>query len=145
MVHCAITNAVIWISRDIWERKSWQIVRPTETNVLIFIFVLLMRLWRLAILQLRWIYFFCQITTFIKVWMAFFGLQTFKLKDFSKIYQFKVLKPKKGHSNFYKCCDLKKVYLSYTILIKMKNIATNVYDYYFKNLKWAFSICIFLK
>ena len=25
--------------------------------------------------------------------MAFFGLQTFKLKDFSKIYQFKGLKP----------------------------------------------------
>ena len=49
--------------------------------------------------------------------MAFFGLQTFKLKDFSKIYQFKVLKPKKGHSNFYKCCDLKKVYLSYTMAL----------------------------
>ena len=52
----------------------------------------------------------------IKVHVAFvFGLQTFKLKDFSKIYQLKGLKPKnKGHTNFYECCDLtKKVYLMY--------------------------------
>ena len=42
-----------------------------------------------------------------------FGLQTLNLKDSSKIYQFKGLKPKnKGHTNFYECCDLtKKVYL----------------------------------
>ena len=42
-----------------------------------------------------------------------FGLQTLKLIDFTKISQLKGLKPKnKGHTNFYKCCDLmKKVYL----------------------------------
>ena len=47
--------------------------------------------------------------------MAFvFGLQTLQLKDFSKIYQLKSLKPKnKGHTNFYECCDLtEKVYLT---------------------------------
>ena len=58
--------------------------------------------------------FFCQITTFIKVCVAFvLGLQTLYLRDFSKIYQLKGLKPKnKGHANFYECCDLtKKVYL----------------------------------
>ena len=46
--------------------------------------------------------------------MAFvFGLQTLRLKDFSKIYQLYGLKPKnKGRTNFYECCDLtKKVYL----------------------------------
>ena len=47
------------------------------------------------------IYFFRQITTFIKIRMAFvFGLQTLKSKDFSNIYQLKGLKPK----NFYECC-----------------------------------------
>ena len=59
---------------------------------------------------------FRQITTFIKVCVAFdFGLQTLELKDFSKIYQFKCLKPKnKGHANFYECFDLtEKVYLVY--------------------------------
>ena len=37
------------------------------------------------------------------------------MKDFSKIYLLKGLKPKnKGHTNFYECCDLtKKVYLVY--------------------------------
>ena len=42
-----------------------------------------------------------------------FGLQTFSLIDFIKIYQLKGLKPKdKGHTNFYESCDLrKKVYL----------------------------------
>ena len=62
------------------------------------------------------IYFFRQITTFIKDRMVFvFGLQTLELKDFSKIYQFKCLKPKnKGHANFYECFDLtEKVYLVY--------------------------------
>ena len=46
------------------------------------------------------IYFFCQITTFIKG---------------HKIYGLKFLEPKnKGHTNFYECCDLtKKVYLMY--------------------------------
>ena len=46
--------------------------------------------------------------------MAFvFQLQTLSSKDFSRIYQLKGLKPEnKGHTNFYKCCDLtKKVYL----------------------------------
>ena len=39
--------------------------------------------------------------------MAFdFGLQTLELKDFSKIYQFKCLKPKnKCHTIIYECCD----------------------------------------
>ena len=40
--------------------------------------------------------------------MTFFGLQNLKLIDFTKIFQFKGLKPKKGHSNFYECCDLTK-------------------------------------
>ena len=41
-----------------------------------------------------------------------------KLKDYSKIYQFKGLKPKnKGHMNFYECCDLtEKVYLTYIVV-----------------------------
>ena len=45
---------------------------------------------------------FRQITTLIKVHVAFiFGLQTFQLKDFSKIYK-KGLEPKnKGHMDFY--------------------------------------------
>ena len=60
------------------------------------------------------IYFFRQIATFIKVRLAFgFGLQTLWLKDFSKIYRLKGLKPKtNGQTNFYECCDLtKNVYL----------------------------------
>ena len=60
--------------------------------------------------------FFRQITTFIKVLMAFvFGLQTLSSKDFSNIYRLKGLKPKnKGHTDFYECCDLtKKVYLMF--------------------------------
>ena len=42
--------------------------------------------------------------------MAFiFWLQTFKLKDYTKIYQSKGLEPKnKGHTNLYECCDLTK-------------------------------------
>ena len=65
-----------------------------------------------------WIYFFRQITTFIKVRMAFvFGFQTLWLKDFSNIYWLKGLKPKNNsHTNFYECCDLmKKVYLMYIL------------------------------
>ena len=61
------------------------------------------------------IYIFHQITTFIKVCLAFvFGLWIFQLKEFSRIYQLKGLKPKtKGHMNFYECCDLtEKVYLN---------------------------------
>ena len=61
-------------------------------------------------------YFFPQITTFIKVRSAFvFGLQTLLLKDFSRIHQSKGLKPKNnGQTHFYECCDLtKKVYLTY--------------------------------
>ena len=40
-------------------------------------------------------------------------LFSYEMIDFIKIFQLKGLKPKnKGHSNFYKCCDLmKKVYL----------------------------------
>ena len=40
--------------------------------------------------------------------MAFvFRIQTPLLKDFTKIYQLKGLKPKnEGHTNFYECCDL---------------------------------------
>ena len=54
------------------------------------------------------IYFFRQITTFIKVHMAFvFGLQTLELIEFTIIFQSMGLKPKnKGHTNFYECCDL---------------------------------------
>ena len=45
--------------------------------------------------------------------MAFFRLQTLSMIDFTRIFQLKGLTPKnKGHTNFYKCCDLtKKVYL----------------------------------
>ena len=45
---------------------------------------------------------FRQITTIIKVHVAFvFGLQTLELIDFTKIYQFKSLKPKnKDGTNF---------------------------------------------
>ena len=46
-------------------------------------------------------YTFCQITTFIKVFVAFFWLQTLQSKDFSKIHQLKGLKPKNNsHMNF---------------------------------------------
>ena len=52
--------------------------------------------------------FFRQITTFIKVGVAFvFGLHTFLLTDFTKICQLNGLQPKfEGHMNFYECCDL---------------------------------------
>ena len=58
------------------------------------------------------IYFFRQITTFIKLCVVFvFGLQILWTIDFTKIFQLKVLKPKiKGHMNFYECCDLTKKY-----------------------------------
>ena len=68
----------------------------------------------LKTLLVHYIYFFRQITTFLKVRVVFvFGLQTFYLIDLTKIFQLKVLKPKnKGHPNFYECCDLtKKVHL----------------------------------
>ena len=64
----------------------------------------------ISILQ---VYFFRQITTFIKVREAFvFGLQTLSI-ELTKIYQLKGLKPiNKGYTNFYECCDLtEKVYL----------------------------------
>ena len=64
---------------------------------------------------------FRQITTFIKVCVAFvFGLQTLWLKDISKIYQLKGLKPKNNdHTNFYECCDLtKKVYLKRVLYLR---------------------------
>ena len=56
---------------------------------------------------------FRQITTFIKVRVTFvFGLQTLSLKDFSKIYQLKGLKPKKqGQMNFEENLDLMKKYI----------------------------------
>ena len=59
---------------------------------------------------------FCQITTFIKFCVAFvFGLQTLLLIAFSKIYQFKGLKPKnKGHTNFYEHCGLTKNFIQST-------------------------------
>ena len=63
--------------------------------------------------------FFCQITTFIKVRVAFvFELQTLQLNDFTNTFQLKGLKLKnKGRTNFYECCDLtKKVYLMYLYL-----------------------------
>ena len=62
---------------------------------------------------------FCRkIKLFIRFRSAFvFGLQTLYLKDFSKIYQLKGLKPKsKGRTNFYECCDLtEKVYLKHSL------------------------------
>ena len=56
---------------------------------------------------------FRQIATLIKVSLAFFfGLQTLLLIAFSKIYQFKCLKPKnKGHTNFYEHCGLTKNFI----------------------------------
>ena len=64
--------------------------------------------------------FFRQIKSFLRFHLAFvFGLQTYFLIDFSKIYQLKGLQLKnKGHTNFYECCDLtEKVYLIYMYLI----------------------------
>ena len=59
------------------------------------------------------LYIFRQITTFIKVHVAFvFELQTLKLIDFSRIYQLKGVDLKnKGHLNFYECYDLTKNYI----------------------------------
>ena len=53
---------------------------------------------------------FGQISTFIKDCVAFiFGLQTFWLIGFSKIYQLKGLEPKdKGLKQFYELCDSTK-------------------------------------
>ena len=64
-------------------------------------------------MYLHQIYFFRQITTIIKVRVAFvFGLPTLRSIKFTKIFQSKGLKPKnKGHRNFYKCCDLTKKYI----------------------------------
>ena len=44
------------------------------------------------------------------------------MKDFSKTYQLKGLKPKnKGYTNFYECCDLtKSVYLKDTVYQNLK-------------------------
>ena len=77
---------------------------------------------------MKLIYFFRQITKFIKVHMAYvFVFQTLKLKDFSKIHQLKSLRPKnKGHTNFYDCCDLtKKVYLTYYLYYYFTEIHDN--------------------
>ena len=56
--------------------------------------------------------------------MAFvFGLQTLWLKDNSKIYHLKGLKHKKGHLNFYECCDLtKKVYLRLWYKVSLEEV-----------------------
>ena len=64
--------------------------------------------------------FFRQITTFIKVHVAFvFGLQTLWLIDFTKIYQLKGLKSKnEGQTNFYKHCDLTKRYIYFFYTLK---------------------------
>ena len=54
---------------------------------------------------------FCQITTFIKVRVAFFSASTL-LIDFPKIYQLKGLETKNnGNTHFYGCCDLMKKYV----------------------------------
>ena len=47
------------------------------------------------------------------------------MKDFTKVYQLKGLKPKnKGHTNFYECCDLtKKVYLNYTFNYRQREVS----------------------
>ena len=59
------------------------------------------------------ILFFCQITTFIKVHVAFvFERQTLQSLDFTKIYQLKGLtSKKKGHINFYEYCDWMEKYI----------------------------------
>ena len=83
------------------------------------------------------IYFFRQITTFIKVRMAFvFGLQTLSLIEFTKIYRLKGLKPKnKGRTNFYECCDLtKKVYLSSICLYCRKKYSNYCHYMYTANM-----------
>ena len=62
---------------------------------------------------------------FIKLCVAFvFRLQALWMIDFTKIYQFKGLKPKnKGHMNFYECCDLtEKVYLTFYFFFKFSSI-----------------------
>ena len=60
--------------------------------------------------------FFCQITTFMKVCVAFvFRLKTLRLIDFTEIYQSKGLKPKiKGPTNF---IIWQKVYLNILIFL----------------------------
>ena len=56
----------------------------------------LLEFWEFVTMYIHYIHFFRQITTFIKVRRAFvFGLQTLKLKYFSKIYRLKGLKPKR--------------------------------------------------
>ena len=66
------------------------------------------------ITKLSMIYFFRQITTFIKVCAAFvFGLQTLWLMDFTKIFRLKA--KNKGCTNFYECCDLTKKVHTYLV------------------------------
>ena len=86
----------------------------SKNTVFLCVYFSQVKLIILTKIQLHQIYFFCQITTFIKVHLAFvFGLQNLKSIDFTIIFQLKGLKPKnKGQTNFYECCDLtKKVYL----------------------------------
>ena len=58
-------------------------------------------------------YFFREITTFIKVCVAFvFRLQTLSMIDFTRIFQLKGLKSKnKGRTKFYESWDLTKTYI----------------------------------
>ena len=66
--------------------------------------------------------FFRQITTFIKVRVAFvFGLHILSLIDFSKIFTLKCLELKNNsHTNFYEHCDLSKMYI-YFLSIEAKD------------------------
>ena len=115
-----------WCKRSKWGRKemmhfflalrvSTSIQKPTFHTPLISMTInRLLFLASYLFLVRNSAYFFRQITTFIKVCVAFvFGLPTLLLIDFSKVFQLKGLKSKnKSHTNFYDCCDLtKKVYL----------------------------------
>ena len=53
------------------------------------------------------------------------------MKEITKIYRLKGLKPpKKGHTNFYECCDLtKKVYLTYKSISKVSILLPSIYYY----------------
>ena len=75
--------------------------------------------------------------------MAFvFGLQTFWLIDFTKIYQLKGMKPKiKGCTNFYECCDLrKKVYLTYLYADHKHPLLLFCFSFLCVKMKWSLSV-----
>ena len=80
----------------------------------------------------------------------FFGLKKLKLKDFTKIFQSKGLKPKnKDHANFYECSDLtKKVYLVtiyYTFRMIFYSFETKlsmrVHEFFFWKMGVTMPIC----